>query len=80
MRLCSLSILGVILGGQFVGHGGSSGSGLDGLGLFVLSGLAQEGGEVHNLAISGELDGAHAGEQALGTADFLPQRSQAGHS
>ncbi len=55
MRLCSLSILGVILGGQFVGHSGSSGSGLNALGLFVFSGFAEEGGEVHNLALSLEV-------------------------
>ena len=68
-KLGSLSVL--VLGGQLVSHGSGGGSGLDGLGLLFLSGFTEEVGEVDSLAIGGELDGAHAGEQALGTSDFL---------
>ena len=58
-------------GGPDGGDGGRGGGGFDALGLFVLSGLAEEGAQVEGLAFGLEGDGAHAGEQALGTADFL---------
>ena len=55
----------VAAGGPDGGDGGRGGGGFDALGLFVLSGLAEEGAQVEGLAFGLEGDGAHAGEQAL---------------
>ena len=61
----------LLVGSELVSHGGGSGSSLDALGLFVFSCGTEEGAQVQGLALGLEGHGAHAGEQALGTADFL---------
>ncbi len=50
--LRSLGVGGVlvVLLGELVGDGGRGGGGFDTLGLFVLSGLAEEGAQVEGLA------------------------------